>query len=200
MTPRMDLAERLPGLPDITVFPDHELEHRFYLVPEAPRFRTDPVTGQPVFKFIKYRFPIDRPDGKKGGGYCAFDVEFSVPDAQVEQAKELLQERLNRAHPGSTSVPQVEIGSLTYLRGEARLSVAGADGTFVENQFNPVGPSLYGNNVTTYGLELTPDGASFFAQAMQGQGSSTVSVEYGLDFLAQLPPIEAFLSFYASTY
>jgi hypothetical protein len=34
--------------------------------------------GVPVFKQITYRLPIDRPGGKKGGGYVFFDTELGV--------------------------------------------------------------------------------------------------------------------------
>jgi hypothetical protein len=47
-------------------------------------------------------------------------------------------------------------------------------------------PSLFGNNVTTFGLELPPDGATFFEQAMQGEGGA-VSIVYDLQFWARMP-------------
>ncbi len=55
---------------------------KFYVIPEQPRFRLDP-NGMPVFKFLKYKFPIERPDGLKGGGFLIFDVEFVVPEDKL---------------------------------------------------------------------------------------------------------------------
>jgi hypothetical protein len=192
MAPRIDFVQTLEG---VTVYRDETRYNVYYLVPEQPRFRIDQTTRLPVFKFIKYRFPIDRPDGRKGGGYCAFDIEFAVADDKLARIKEQLQGQLNQYYAGWSNIPQVEIGSLTYLKGTARLVVAGANGAFVEKLYNPTGPSLFGNNITTYGVELTPEGATFFEQALQGKGSSTVGVEYGLTFMSRLPPINATLSF-----
>ena len=86
-------------------------------------------------------------------------------------------------------MPEVIFGTITYTKGETQLFVAGSDGTFVEKLHNPGKPSLYGNNVATFALELTEEGATFFEQAMQGAGG-TVSVVYDLWFWARLPQIK----------
>lgn len=197
MAPRIDFVQTIENT---TVYRDEIRDNVYYLLPEQPRFRIDQTTRLPVFKFIKYRFPIDRADGRKGGGYCAFDIEFTVPDDKVARIKEQLQAQLNQRYAGWLNIPQVEIANMTYLKGTARLVVAGANGTFVEKLYNPTGPSLFGNNITTYGLELTPEGATFFEEALQGKGSSTVGVEYGLTFMSRLPPINATLSFQSSQF
>ena len=44
----------------------------------------------PVFKFLKYRNPIDRDDGKRGGGFVFFDTEFTFTPAELEKVKAAL--------------------------------------------------------------------------------------------------------------
>ncbi len=60
-------------------------------------------------------------------------------------------------------------------------------------------PSLFGNNVTTFALELTPDGATFFEQAMQGSGGA-VSIVYDLQFWARMPQARITATFRATKF
>ena len=39
---------------------------------------------------MKYRFPVDRPEGKKGGGFLLFDAEFVIDEAKRPRIKEVL--------------------------------------------------------------------------------------------------------------
>ena len=65
----------------VTVYGDDRSSNTFYVFPNTPRYRMD-EHGNPAFRYMKYRNPRDpdRPGGKKGGGFCIFDVEFVVPD------------------------------------------------------------------------------------------------------------------------
>ena len=68
----VDLGNQMQ-IEGLSVFGDDSRRNAFYVLPNAPRFRIDPDTKKPVFKFIKYKLPVDRPDGKKGGGFVIFD-------------------------------------------------------------------------------------------------------------------------------
>lgn len=192
---RIDKQEVFPEVPEVTVWADDKSEQTFYVLPTSPRFRIQ--NGNPVFKFIKYRLPIDRADGRKGGGYVFFDTEITVPDDQMAKVTELLQKRVNEKHtkaqrPGPA--PKVQFGTITYSSGTVRLLLE-ENGTLIEKVRSAGKPSLYGRNVACFALELTPEGATVFEAAMQGQGASAVSVVYDLRFWVKLPPVTATVDF-----
>ncbi|RAJ96066.1 hypothetical protein LX87_03816 [Larkinella arboricola] len=173
----------------------------FYLLPpQQPTIQVDD-NGNPLFKFIKYTLPIDRPDGRKGGGYVAFSVSFTTPPAKVEAIKEKLQERVNQeaAQKGINPAPPVKIAPINYTAGTSRINITKENNLFVEKVFDAGKPSLYGNNVAAYSLELTPEGATFFESALQGKGGSVVVV-YELTFEAKLPPLQAIATFNSSAF
>lgn len=193
---QIDKVQTIEG---VTVYGDSDNLAMFYLVPEQPRYRRYP-DGTLAFRFIQYRFPVDREDGRKGGGFVLFDVEFVVDEAKVPAIMEKLTAQVTaEANRRNISpVPQVTVGTVTYTRGTSQLIVAG-EGTFVERKHNPGTPSMFGRNICTFGLELSQDGATFFEAAMQGQGGS-VSVVYNLWLWAKLPPIKVDAHFHASTF
>ena len=164
------------------------------MIPEQPRFRLDP-NGMPVFKFLKYKFPIERPDGLKGGGFLIFDVEFVVPDDKLAAIKQELQAEADAeaAAAGKPPVP-ITIGQPTYIDGEVKVNLFNSAGALVQSAFVPAKPSLIGNNVTPVSIELTPEGATLAEQAMQGLGG-VVQVSYSLVHYAQLPPMKVTASF-----
>lgn len=92
---------------NVLVYGDDKEYNVFYPIPEQPRFRLDDK-GRPIFKFLKYRFPIDRADGKKGGGFAVFDVEFTVPDEKMAIIKNKLQEEVNVLAQKNTEGQQQE--------------------------------------------------------------------------------------------
>ncbi len=198
---RIDMVQTIEG---VTVFGDDRLRHVFYLLPEQPRFRIDDTTREPVFKFLKYRMPIERSDGKRGGGYCFFDVEFVVPEDKEAKIRQELQTQVNRHYQRiRAQPPTVQLGTITYTDGEAGLLLQADGGTLIERVANPGKPSLFGKNITPFALELSPEGATLFETALQGRGG-VVQVVYDLKFMAALPPVnihgrfrsEAFYSFY----
>ncbi len=60
-------------------------------------------------------------------------------------------------------------------------------------------PSLYGKNISTYSLELTPEGTAVFESALQGNGGA-ISVLYDLWFWAKLPPFQVTGSFRSTAF
>ena len=184
----------------VTVYGDHASKNTFYVLPDTPRFRMD--RGKPVFRFLKYRHPIDRPDGKKGGGFVIFDVEFVTPEEKLKKVTEVLQERANqrwKAAGGKPPAPPVKIGQLSYNRGAAKLQLLDSGGALVEKIQNPGSPSLYGKMITPFTVELSPEGATLAEQALQGQGG-VVQVIYDLYTAVRLPPVTAIVWFHASKF
>lgn len=191
---RIDKQEVFPEVPGVTVWGDDKVAHIFYVLPESPRFRL--VDGKPVFKFIKYRAPVSRPEGLKGG-YIFFDAEIAVPEASMKQLEGLLQERVNKRHqearrPGAP--PKVQFGTITYTRGTVRMLLE-QDGKVIQTIRSAGKPTLFGNNVASFALELTQDGTAIFEAAMQGEGASAISLVYDLYFWTKLPPLSAHVWF-----
>jgi hypothetical protein len=183
---QIDNVRQIAG---VTIYGDDEQFNMYYMLPNAPRYRRN-ADGTLAFRFMTYRTAVDRPGGRKAGGFALFDVEFVVDDLLMPQITQALTDEVTQEanRRGVSPVPQLLFSTPTYTRGETKLFVAGSDGLFVEKLNNPGKPSLFGNNVATFALELTEDGATFFEQAMQGAGGA-VSVVYDLWFWARLPPI-----------
>ena len=192
---RIDKVEVIEG---VTVYGDDALDYVFYPIPEAPRFRVDDK-GQPIFKFLKYRMPIDRAEGKKGGGFAFFDTEFTLTPAQHEAVKAALDSRVAAAHPGSAQPKEAQLGTITYLKGTASLLLSEEGGTLIEAVKSAGKPSLFGKNITSFMVEFTPEGATLFEQALQGQGG-VVQVVYDLYFTVKLPPLTGRAWFNASKF
>jgi hypothetical protein len=189
----------------VTVYDDHADGTVSYALPTTPRFRIDEVTKKPVFKFIKYKFPVDRPDGKKGGGFLIFDVEFTLDDQLRQKVLAKLQERVNARFPNANPKPQAQLGTLRPINtsplGKPATTIQFLDksGVMVQNIQNPGQPSLYGNFVTPITVELTPEGATLAEQAFQGQGG-IVQVKYNLPMVVRIPPLVATVDFWASKF
>lgn len=179
----------------VTVFGDDTFDDVFYPIPETPRFRTDDK-GDPVFRFLKYRMPLERTDGKRGGGFAFFDTEFTFSPEALSRIKEaldtLVQERSGKAG-FRASIPgtrEARLGTMTYTRGTANLLLKEDGGTLIEAVRGAGKPSLFGRNVAAFMVEFTPEGATLFEAALQGKGG-VVQVVYDLNFIAKLPEISA---------
>lgn len=179
--------DKVQQIQDVTVYGDDKNDFTFYLVPQTPRFRME--DGKPVFKFVKYR-ELRKEGNDLFGGVCAFDTEFVVAPDKLAAVKAELQKTVdNRYQQRGQQPPQIVIGPLTYTAGTANLNI-GEGGTLVEKVRGAGKPSLYGNNVATFWVELTKAGATVFEQALQGQGGF-VSVVYDLKIWAKLPAVTA---------
>jgi len=163
------------SVPGVSIWGDDQLPWKFYVLPSRPSYSLD-EHGKPVFRFIKYRLPLDRPDGKKGGALVSFDVQFAVNDKDMAKVVKAKQAQVNAQYGGDG--PKVEVGSPLWTKGTASLNIT-KDDLLIESVVNPAHPSLYGNNNTPFFLELTPEGAAVFEAALQGQGGF-VEVSYEL--------------------
>lgn len=177
---------KIQTIKGLSVYEDDKEKNTFYIVPNSPRFRLDD-NGLPVFKFLKYRSPIERGDGKKGGGFCFFDVEFAVTAEERRTVEEELKKQL-----ATTEDPK--IGVLSYIEGSASLQLMSKDNVLIESVLNPGKPSLYGKNVTSFALELSPEGATLFKEALQG-GGGVVQVIYHLTSWARLPGVDVTITY-----
>ena len=186
----------------VTVYGDDRSAHTFYAFPNTPRFRLD-ENGLPIFKFLKYRRAIDRPDpvnpNRKGGGFCIFDVEFVLPDEVEKQVKDELQEKLNERFKNVNPKPKVELGQLSYTRGAAKLQMLDSGGSMVEKVQNPGAPALYGHMITPFTVELSPEGATLAEAALQDKGG-VVQVIYDLFTPVKLPPVTVTVWFNAEKF
>jgi hypothetical protein len=196
MTLLIDKVRRIEG---VTVYGDEKWT-KFYMLADIPRFRRND-DGTLAFSYFKYRNPIDRADESKGGGFLVCDVEFVVDEAKQALVVARLQEEINqRARDmGIDPPPPVEIGSITYSDGTARLNIESMSDNFVESVFNPGKPSLYGRMITPFSVELTDLGATFFEQALQARGGF-VQVSYDLKARVKLPPTKVTIWFNASEF
>lgn len=188
----------LPEVPGVTVYRDDKSMSTFYVLPDSPRFRIE--NGLPVFKFLKYRVPIERVNGKRGGGYVFFDVTFDVPQEKMTQVKDSLQQSINQRFTNmGLQAPPVTIAEIPWLRGTASLTMKEGDGTMIQKIWSPGKPSLFGRNIATFAMELSDMGATLFEQALQGKGG-VVSVNYDLFTFAKLPPVKVVGNFFAEKF
>jgi hypothetical protein len=197
---RIDKQLTFAEVPDVTVWQDDTSYNTFYALPQSPRFRLQ--NGVPVVKEIIYRLPVPRADGKEAGGYVMFDTELAISDEQLAKLKQILDARVTEEHqrrrlPGTP--PPAQFGSMTFTKGTVKLLLE-KDGVLIEKVTSAGKPSLYGNNVATFAIELTAAGAAVFDAAMKKQGASMVSVVYDLNFWVKLPPLTATVWFNASQF
>lgn len=184
---KLDTEEQIEGE---TVFHDDTQPFVYYVLPSQPRYRLE-AGGKPMLNFLKYKMPIDRPDGRVGGGYVFFDVEFTVPEAKETKIRQILQDRINQKFPNMNPRPQLQLRSPTYAPGGTSSLLLQKDGVLIENVASAGSPSMYGKNISTFAVELSPQGATFFEDALQGIGGGVVNVVYNLKMKAQLPPLTA---------
>ncbi len=172
--------ETLPEVPDVSIYQDHEDSRKYYLLGHPHlRLRDD---GRPAnFNFLTYRLAVDRPDGKTGGGYVNFTTDMSIPQEKLQRIREVLQER----HRGRG----VTFGRPTFLDGSTDLQLIESE-VLVEQVNAAARPSMYGDMVAPFSVELTPEGAAVFEKALQGSGGF-VTVIYNLTVEAILPPVTA---------
>ncbi|MEP7337643.1 MAG: hypothetical protein ABI977_07840 [Acidobacteriota bacterium] len=193
----------------VHVYEDHEDPTTFYLMPNVPRYRLD-EEKKPVFKCITYRSPVDRPDGKKGGGVLIFDVELVVPDEVKEKIRKKLEERVSQKAPNLLALlatpnanaqkPTIKFGQLRPIsnaklwKPSVQLQIVSGNGTLVEKVQSPGMPSLFGNFMACFTVELTPEGIALAEQALQGRGGF-VQVIYNLPMAVRMPPVKATFKF-----
>lgn len=179
---------------------DNQSESTFYVLPKEPRFRIDIETGKPAFLFIKYREAIPREGKPNGGGYVFFDSEMTIPGEKLEAIKGKLQEMVNQTFSSKgKQAPQVNISKLSFTEGKVHLLLSEfAGGPLIKKVSSPTSPSLFGNNVASFAVELDELGATTLEQALKKAGM--LQIIYEMTTAASLPPITATISFNATKF
>lgn len=185
----------------LDVYGDDQFGNVFYIIPDQPRFRIDDVTKKPVFKFIKYKMPIDRPDGSKGGGFVVFDSTLTVPPDKEKKIQDQLDQLVQqRGLKNSQGQPlNAQIGRITFTKGTASLTLLDSGGALVTKILSPGKPSLFGSLICPFTAELSPEGATVLEAVMKGSGG-VAQVTYDMHFPATFPPITGRVWFYASKF
>lgn len=187
----------------LTVYTDDTDNSLFYAMPDEPSFRTDPVSGNLVLKFIEYLLPVDRPDGSKGGGFLIFDSVFVISDAKRAAVMTALNALGLKDFQGNAVVPKLAMPpfvpatvSATRTTPTATLVLLDSGGALVTKIESAGRPSLLGSLICSFTAELSPEGATIVQQAMSGAGG-IVQIAYDLSYWAVLPDVTGHVWFYA---
>lgn len=214
----LDNPQEIEG---VTIYPDSQLPHAFYLVPAAPRLRLD-AQGKPIFQLIKFRggeraqLPkveastkgkeedqitagsVPTVDGELAGGILTFDTEYVVADDLKEKIRAQLDEQVRgRFARENRQVPEgfkIELRTPTWTDGDLHLLLEdNANGLFTCVS-KSAKPSLMGNNVASFAAVLSRWQATLMEDAVKNGNFAPVQVNYGLKFLAKLPPVRISIS------
>ena len=188
---KIDRQQTIEG---VTVYGDDERPQLFYLLPSNLSFRIDD-NGKPVFKFVKYRFPIDREDGRKGGGFVFFDVALEVPAAKEQKIRQQLQGGLDALYQSQPlppllapllggwagrggETPPVELGSITFTRGTCDFLLSDTSGALIQKVTGAGKPSLFGRNIAAFMVEFTRKGRRCSSRRSRARGAAPLQVVY----------------------
>ncbi|MGV8989553.1 MAG: hypothetical protein ACOH2H_25370 [Cypionkella sp.] len=159
---------------------------QYYALPGEPTLAIR--DGKPVFKYIKYRVPIDRPGGIKGGGLVVMQAELALPAKDEAEIRRRIEERLRARGFPANQASNVRLGRPLITRGKVTVAVMGETGNLlVQRVVVPSPPSLFGNNAVSIGIELNEIGAPVFEAGLKSPGASLVIVGYELGYSAKLP-------------
>lgn len=170
--------DRYQDIGGVAVYADHASPTVYYAVPQHVTIRTDDK-GRPIFKYLKYKKPIPIGPNENGGGFATFDTALVLTDAQRTEILRKLKEQTGR---------DCTLGAVTWAAGTASLNLSNMSNEFITKVWNPIGPSLFGDNITPFTLQMPDYGATLFAEALSGAGGSA-SVSYDLSAWVRLPPI-----------
>ncbi len=90
----------------------------FYVLPRFPRLaRLE--NGGVALRFVEYS-ALREADGKKFGGFVAFDVDLAIPPATVDAIKAKLDDELKQQFPDGEP-PKASLAPVPWLGGSVRL-------------------------------------------------------------------------------
>lgn len=158
----------------------------FYVIPKHPRFaRLE--NGGLALRFVEY--DALRVDGNNSfGGFVAFDVDLSIPEEILNAIRAELDEELAQKFPGRDLT--ATIAPVPWLGGSVRLILT-ENGKIVEKISGAATPSLAGNNIACFLLELSQLGTAIFKETLSSGISSGIQVVYSLDHYTRLPKMHA---------
>jgi hypothetical protein len=195
----MLLLESQETIGQTTFWADDTNPLQYYALPGEPTLAIR--DGKAVFKYVKYRNPIDRPGGVRGGGLLVMQAELALPAKDEAEMRRRIGERLRSRNIPASQAANVKIGRPLITRGKVTVAVMGEAGNaLVQRVVVPSPPSLFGNNAVSIGVELNEFGAPVFEAALKGQGAGLVIVGYELGYSAKLPKAHIVGSWDASSF
>jgi hypothetical protein len=159
----LDAAVEAAGL---TLHADHADGAMFHYLPGAPRVVSQP--GSPGVQLLRYR-------GDRQGGFLTLDVDLAVADAAIAAATSELTHRIGR---------QARLVPVLFREGSVRLTTLAVDtgsSFLVEHTLATAVPSLLGHGRAVFSVELTAEGSTLVAGALQGDALPVI-VAYDLAF------------------
>jgi hypothetical protein len=168
---------------------DDASDFTYYILPEFPTYARM-ASGGLALRFVEYG-QLREDGGKKFGGFIAFDVEFSVPEATQSKIVADLQKEVDAKYRArNQQPPKVVIAPINYVDGTASLLLK--EGTALVERISGAGmPSLFGRNVTCFMVELSELGTAIFKETLSTGSASSVQVVYNITWWGRLPPMHA---------
>ncbi len=157
---------------------------QYYYLPGQPTLTID--NGKPIFKFIKYRNPIDRPGGVKGGGLLVMQTELALPPSDEAQIRSRIDESLRARGFSPAQAGNIRLGRPMITKTKANVLIVLGD-DFLQKVHVASAPSLFGNNAVSIGVEVNQFGAPIIEAAFKSEGPGLVIVAYELTFAGKLP-------------
>lgn len=170
----------------IQIFRDDTDPSKFYYLPRTPRIVTN-NDGKPMFTFMRYQFPIERPREEPGGGYLVFTTAMNEDSDTLERrVKPFLEKQLRANLPVGATLPPLTLSPVQFTGGEVRLIMM-QNNEFIR-AIHLGRPSLFGDNTASVAVELNSDAATLFYEALK-RGGSIAAIEYSLTFPVRLPAV-----------
>lgn len=177
-----------------TVHGDDVNPATFYIFPKGPAFARGDDGGIQL-RFVEYeQLRISGED--TFGGFVVFSTDLAVPPADEAAIKAALQEEVNRRFAGREA-PPVTIAPINWTGGSVQLLLS-EGGALVEKIHAAATPSLYGNNIACFALELSDIGTSVFKATLESGARSIITVIYQLEYFGRLPKMRAWGTWDAS--
>jgi hypothetical protein len=177
---------------DIVLFPDHlnkeagnDKPLQFYYAPVTPHLSQN----ESGWQLRLFKFADDSPTAPKDGGLLNLQVELGISE---EQRQKIIKEMAQHL-----KVPEarVQLSPVMFEAGDVQMFVLDgfsakqntprASDAFVK-QIEGTKPALHSNNQALFSVMLSPKGATFVEQALQGE-MSAIGVSYTLQFSGLKP-------------
>lgn len=176
----------------VTIFKDHADPRQFWYLPGPVALARRAADGRAAFTFLKFkRLPST---ASRGGGFLTFEVALKL-DRDLERRVLERLSSISRGTPRLSAVPFDE-GTVQCIA----LNVQGAGGATaasdpnappgsfraVQTIFGAAKPSLQGDNVAAFSLELSAEGTTILEKAFQ-ERTTPVGVIYDLKYTGLRP-------------
>lgn len=163
------------------VYQDDEEPHTFYVMPRQPTIgRT--TEDKLSFMFRKYRFADAAQARTRGGGYVMFDVTLEISPADQDAIlKDLKQRYTGKKADGVTDPGLIHLAPLAFSDATVTLNISKEDGTSFVQSIQALGrPANDGRFTASFSAALSPEGATYFENAMKNASGGAVQVLYSM--------------------